>query len=97
MSDLCYEWPVLNRIFRQAALMDKMMERVGVEPINAVRIDQGMAFYEARTKCIDCFNDGVCRRWLDCANVNGTPPSFCPNAEFFRQSLNNSAPTREAP
>ena len=28
MRDLCYEWPVLNRIFRQAALMDKMMEQV---------------------------------------------------------------------
>lgn len=96
MSDFCYDWPALNRIFRQAALMDRMMAQVGVEPIVAVRIDQGTAWYEARTKCIECLSEQACRRWLDCGNAMSSPPSFCPNAEFFRQCLTSTATTRQA-
>jgi hypothetical protein len=53
VSDFCYSWPVF-RVFRQGEVMDRMMERVGVRPAVAVRIDQGMAWYDARANCIDC-------------------------------------------
>ena len=43
VSDLCYSSPMLDRIFRQAELMDRMMERVGVDPMAAARLDAGMA------------------------------------------------------
>ena len=32
MSDFCYGRPMLNRIFRQAELMDRVMERLGIDP-----------------------------------------------------------------
>lgn len=96
MSDFCYGWPALNRIFRQAELMDRMIERIGVEPIVAVRIDQRTAWYEARTKCVDCASEQTCRRWLDCASVGSPPPHFCPNADFFRRCLENAALARHA-
>jgi hypothetical protein len=59
-------------------------------------MDRGAAWYEARTKCIGCLHDRVCEHWLDCAIAPAMPPSFCPNAEFFRQCLKSSALTRRA-
>lgn len=85
MSDFCYSWPVFNRISRRVELMDRMMERVGATPAVAVRIDQGMAWYGARAKCIDCAQERECRSWLENSDGTGTSPDFCPNAQFFRQ------------
>lgn len=97
MSDFCYSWPVFNRVFRQAEVMDRMMERVGVRPAVAVRIDQGMAWYDARTKCIDCLAEQQCRWWLESADASAAPPDFCPNAQFFRECARNDAtPMRQA-
>ena len=61
MSDFCYSRSMFDRVFRQAELMDRMMERVGVNAAAAARIDKGMAWYEARTKCIACCSDRQCR------------------------------------
>ena len=69
MSDFCYGRPMLNRIFRQAELMDRVMERVGVDLPVAARLDRGMAWYEARTKCIACCNERQCRAWLERSDV----------------------------
>jgi len=78
---------MLNRIFRQAALMDRVMERVRVDPMAAARVDSGMAWYEARTKCIACRNERQCRDWVARpeADAYSQPPEFCHNAEFFRR------------
>ena len=97
MSDSCYSWPIFNRVFRQAELMDRMMERVGARPAVAVRIDHGMAWYDARTKCIDCLAEQECRRWLENTDASARPPDFCPNAQFFRQCVRKGAtPMRQA-
>ena len=93
MSDFCYSWPIFNRVFRQAEQMDRMMERVGARPEVAVRIDQGMAWYDARTKCIDCLAEQECRRWLQSTCATATSPDFCPNACFFRQCARKGATT----
>ncbi len=87
MSDFCYSRPMLDRIFRQAELMDRMMERVGVDPAAAARVDRGMAWYEARTRCIACCSDRQCRDWLACSETSAVlePPEFCRNGEFFRR------------
>ena len=87
MSDFCYSRPMLNRIIRQAELMDRMIERAGVDPAAAVRIDRGMGWYEARTRCIACCSERECRDWLarSKAEMSSKPPAFCPNAEFFRR------------
>ena len=77
--------------------MDRMMERVGVRPAVAVRTDQGMAWYDARTKCIDCLQEHPCRRWLENTDATATPPDFCPNAHFFRECVSNdTTPMRQA-
>jgi hypothetical protein len=84
VSDFCYSWPVFERVFRQAELMDRMMDQVGVVPAVAARVDQGMAWYTARTACIDCLAEQHCRKWLE--NAGPKPaPEFCPNVPFFRR------------
>jgi len=85
MSDFCYSWPMFNRIFHQAELMDRMMELVGVNPGSAARIDRGVVWYEARTNCIACAHEHECRNWLECSEGLPVPPDFCPNVEFFQQ------------
>ena len=85
MSDFCYSWPVLNRIFHQVELMDRMMGLVGVDPAVAGRVDKGAAWYEARTNCISCCHERECRNWLECSEGFPLPPDFCPNVEFFQQ------------
>ena len=85
MSDFCYGWPVYNRVFRQAELMDRMMERMGVDPSVAVRRENGMAWYEARTRCIDCVHERRCRSWFEPSSSSGAEPDFCPNARFFQE------------
>jgi len=85
MSDFCYSWPIFSRVLRQAELMDRMMDRVGASPSVAVRLESGMAWYEARTRCIDCVHDQRCRDWLQSASPSSAEPDFCPNAQFFRE------------
>ena len=51
MSDFCLTRPMLARVLRQADLLDQVMQRLGVDPVAAARVDNGIAFYEARTKC----------------------------------------------
>ena len=91
MCDFCCSWPMLNRIFRQAEMMDRMMGRVGVNLVVAVRVDQGAAWYEARTNCISCCHEHECRNWLECSEGLPMPPDFCRNAEFFRSCAEQSS------
>jgi len=84
VSDFCYSWPIFKRVFRQAELMDRMMERAGVNPVVAARLDKGMAWYEARTKCLDCRDGYQCRKWLERLDAPPMPPDFCPIAQFLR-------------
>lgn len=83
MSDFCHSWPVYNRVFRQAELMDRVMERLGAKQSVAVRRENGMAWYEARTKCIDCVHERQCRNWLEATTSSDAGSDFCPNARFF--------------
>lgn len=96
MSDSCYSWPLFNRVSRQATRMDHMMERVGVSPSVAVRLESGMAWYEARTRCIDCVHEQCCRNWLESASPLSAAPDFCPNAQFFQECKETqSKPSRK--
>jgi hypothetical protein len=80
-----YSRPMLKRVLHQADLMDRVREAIGVSPTRAARIDRGMAWYEARSRCIDCLDDRKCRAWV--VGLDGKAarlPAFCRNAEFFR-------------
>ncbi len=85
MSDYCYSFPLLNRVIAQAECMDRMMAAIGVDPLVAIRCDQGASWYEARTRCIDCAADRRCKAWLEAAErvQPAQPPPFCPNTSFF--------------
>jgi hypothetical protein len=87
MTDFCYGGPMLDQVLDHAELMDRMMERVGVDQVAVARLDQGMAFYEARTRCLSCPHEAACRGWLANAEVPAAAPEFCANAEFFSSDL----------
>jgi hypothetical protein len=87
MRDCGYGRPMLDRVFRHAELMDRMMQRIGIDAAAAARLEKGMAFYKARTRCIGCFRERQCRDWLARSEIDapGEPPAFCSDAEFFRR------------
>ena len=87
MSDFCYSRPMLKRVLKQAELMDRMMEHLGVNAATAARLDKGTAFYEARTRCIACHSERQCQDWLRRPPVEPSmePPEFCHNSAFFRR------------
>ena len=88
MSDFCYRWPILQQVIRQAELMDRMVEQVGVPVRVIATIDDGQAWYAARTACLECPSSTRCRGWLDAAPAPPTQaPSFCPNALLFQRCL----------
>ena len=85
MSDYCYSFPVFNRVLDRADLMDRMMARVGTGRLQAMLAQQGMCWYQARTRCMECNAEGQCRAWLK-AQPDGKPaaaPDFCHNAAFL--------------
>ena len=93
MSDLCFSRPMLRRILDHADLLDRMLERVGVDPAAAVRADRGMAWYEARSRCIGCIREQNCRTWQLGSETAAAAPEFCPNAHFFRRCKNAVGPS----
>jgi len=74
---------MFRRVWQQAELLDRMMEQLGVSKLDAVRLERGAAFREARTQCIECPFSEVCRNWLDATERLPLPPDFCANATFF--------------
>jgi hypothetical protein len=83
MATSRFLWPTLKQVQRRQQLMDRMMQASGVDVLTAVRVDGGLAFAEARTKCRYCLHEGACRNWLDSFKGLQMPPDLCPNASFF--------------
>ncbi len=81
MTIVRYGSSILGRNSPHPKLMQRMMERMAVNAITAMRMDGGMAWCEARTKCIFCRYEEECRHWLD--GSEREPPDFCPIVEFF--------------
>ncbi len=54
MTIFRYDWSILDPNSPHPEPMQRMMERMAVNAITAMRMDGGMAWYEARTKCIFC-------------------------------------------
>jgi len=86
MRDFSCGLPMPDRIFRHAELMDRVMERLGIDPSVAARLDRGTGWYEARTRCLACRDERQCRLWLEQTDpVPAAPPRPCATAEFFRR------------
>ena len=80
-----YRCWILDCKSRHPDLMERMMQHMSVSPLAAARVDGGMAWYEARTKCIFCRRENECADWLEGSEGIGNPRQFCPNVEFFEQ------------
>jgi hypothetical protein len=73
----------LEQVRRRQELMDRVMEKCGVDALKAVRAQNGDGYFEARAKCRACVHEDNCRNWCLTASEL-LPPSLCPNANFFR-------------
>jgi Family of unknown function (DUF6455) len=82
MSNSRLLWPTPEQLQRRHELMDRMMQKRGVDAYAARRVDGGLAFHEARAKCCYCLHEEACRRWLTIRTPR-TSSDFCPNAAFF--------------
>src|ERR1700674_422501 len=91
MSGLSNHQPMLIPYLHCPELMGRMMERTGVSPTEAARVDGGLAWLEARTKCIYCRHVGKCCNWLEGSDTRSTPADFCLNSEFFGSCAEQSA------
>ncbi len=85
MRDFCHSRPMSARVLRQTDLMDRMIERMELDPAEVVRLHGGRAWYEARSRCIACQSERQCRDWLAQAPPRSQPPVFCPGVQFFRR------------
>ena len=86
MSSSRLLWPTQEQLRRRNELMDRMMQKRGVDTDVARRVDGGLALKEARAKCRYCLHEETCRRWLT-IRAPRTSPDFCPNAAFFLTCL----------
>ena len=86
MSNSRLLWPTEEQLRRRNELMDRMMQKRGVDTDVARRVDGGLALKEARAKCRYCLHEETCRRWLT-IKAPRTSPDFCPNAVFFLTCL----------
>ena len=76
-------WPAFQQVVHRQKLMLRMMEAMGVNVPDAMRMDGGLAFLEAQSKCRFCGNEDSCQDWLDSGEQARRNPEFCPNAKFF--------------
>ena len=75
-------WPVTHHVENRARRLNDVVARVGIDPVQLVRLRQGEAYLEARKICIECHNAITCLKWLETPSETG-PPDFCPNFPLF--------------
>ncbi len=63
---------------RQAVRMHQMMNRLNVDAIALVRLNNGDVYAEARSRCLSCLDSDRCQRWLDGDGGLQRSPDFCP-------------------
>ena len=78
-----YRCWILDCRSRHPDLMERMMQRMSVSRVAAARIDGGMAWYEARTKCIFCRRENECARWLEHPEEKSDSPPILPQRRVF--------------
>jgi Family of unknown function (DUF6455) len=79
-------WIKFQHVIAQSQHLDDVMHRLGIDPLAAARLNDGVAFAAARRACLECRHERQCQRWLDASIALEAPPLFCPNAAFFALS-----------
>ncbi len=81
-----------ERVHTRAALMDQVMGGLGINPASAARLDQGSAFYIARSRCVCCVWALRCADWLKQRPDGEISPFYgCPNRPFFERCQTDRA------
>ncbi len=76
------DWPMSRRVEEQAVQLHEVMSRLGIDPVQMARRDQGAAYADARRTCLFCPVSHHCRAWLD-GEPDHRRPEFCPNLPIF--------------
>lgn len=97
MSEQSSRQTLLKQYRECPPLMARMMERIGVEPSDVVCIDGGLAWLEARTRCLFCCHLGTCCDWLVDSDARTTPQEFCANAKLFASLPQRSSGGADTP
>lgn len=87
---------ILERADRQALLMGRMMDRLGVTTAAASLVMLGAPMRWACRSCMACRHADECEAWLSSSNAAfvADAPDFCPNANFFRRLRRSSVEGR---
>ena len=75
-------WFRVRRVERQAALLERMLERLGASAGAVARDRHGAGFAEARSRCLVCHRSTECLQWLD-RDEAGIAPPFCSDLRFL--------------
>ncbi len=76
-----------DQIFRNAMLIDEMMQHLDIDPGSATVLENKKTFIDARDNCASCAEVDTCRNWLDASEALPLPPEFCPNSAYFGKLL----------
>lgn len=76
-------WPMYHRVWRRAELLDRMIDVLALDPLKAVSLDGGQAYFDARTRCLACFRAPECREMIELEPRRAGPPAFCLNEAYF--------------
>lgn len=80
-------WPQTERVWRQFARLDIVLERLEIDPMVAARKSGGTAMATARNVCLACIHQRECSQRLQGEQQVFTILEFCPNAEFFNECI----------
>lgn len=76
-------WPMLQQVEGRAVRTQQMIERLGVDPMQLVRLERGKIYCRVHEICLKCRVADACRDWLQSKNNKTERPGFCPNLELF--------------
>jgi hypothetical protein len=79
-------WPQTERVWRQFARLDIVLERLEIDPVLAARKSGGTAMAKARDVCLACIVQRQCSQRLEGEQASAIL-EFCPNAEFLKDCV----------
>ncbi|MBN9073238.1 MAG: hypothetical protein J0H34_16910 [Rhizobiales bacterium] len=85
-------WPQSEKVWRQFALLDLMMERMGVDQLAAARKCHGTVLAKARKTCLACPFHRECSDVLEGGGDIAGLIRSCPNAGFFKECMPGKRP-----
>lgn len=91
------DWPRFRHVERQARRLSDMIEKLDVDTLSLIRLRQGNAYAEARTKCLHCTNAAECLEWLENWPNGGEPAAFCPIISLLQDCRRSATAASNAP